>query len=60
MSAAPLVSARGQEKSSARPRGCNDRFAAIEHARGERIGFPFGWLLCGAQKFVAFFRADRI
>jgi hypothetical protein len=46
-SALLLGLARGQEKSSAAR--CNNRFAAIEHARGAWIGFPFGWLLCGAE-----------
>ena len=39
---------------------CNDGFAAIEHARGKRSGLPFCWLLCGANKFAAFFRTRRI
>ena len=42
------------------PARCNNGFAAIEHACGERVGFPFIWMACGAQKLAAFFRAGRI
>jgi hypothetical protein len=58
--AAPLVSARGQENSSARTTRSDNRFAVIEHACGKRIGFPFCRMACRAQKFAAFFRANRI
>ena len=37
-----------------------ERFAAVEHAGGEWIRFPFCWLLCGAQKLAAFFCANHI
>ena len=42
------------------PARCNDGFAAIEHACGERVGFSFSWLTGGAQKLAAFFHVGRI
>ena len=42
------------------PARCNNGFAAIEHARGERVGLPFIWMACGPQKFAGFFSAGRI
>jgi hypothetical protein len=59
-SAAPLGLARGPREIVGATMRSDNRFTAIEHALGARISFPFGRLLCGAQKLAAFFCANRI